>query len=220
MPWDRVWAIAHEASKFDRSARDWAACPNFVLCSKASGLQAISALVDETTGVVTLTHPVAGTLQVNPDLEQDAEKLVRWSAAFVPANRAAPAYVAKATRGMTDTDFPSLSILSHSSLEDLSMRAGVKLSADRFRGNLWVDGWEPWSELNLIDREISIGKARFLVRERIRRCTATATNTETGVVDFDTPGFIEGQFGHRDFGIYAEVITSGDIAVGDTVLVH
>lgn len=220
MPWDRVWAVAHEASKFDRHTRDWAQCANFVLGSNASELQAISASVDEVSGVITLTHPNAETISVNPDFAADAAKLVAWSAAFVPANRAAPAFVARSARGMTDTDFPSLSILSHSSLRDLSTRAGVHLSPDRFRGNLWVEGWDAWAELDLIGKEISIGQARFAVRERIQRCTATSANPATGKVDFDTPGYIESQFSHRDFGIYAEVIASGEIAIGEDVTVH
>lgn len=220
MPWDRVWAVAHEASKFDRDTCDWVPCGNFVLGSKASELQAISASVDEASGVVTLSHPTAGTIAVNLELPSDAAKLVAWSAAFVPANRAAPSFVARAQRGMTDTDFSSISILSHASLHDLSSRAGIELSPDRFRGNLWVKGWDAWSEFALLGREISIGAARFLLRERIQRCTATAANPTTGKVDFDTPQFIESQFGHRDFGVYAEVITSGEIAIGDAVTIH
>ncbi len=220
MPWDRVWAVAHEASKFDRDTRVWVPYSNFVLGSKAPELQAISASVDEASGVITLSHPAATAIAVNPDLPADAARLVAWSAAFVPPNRAAPAYVAKAVRGMTDTTFASLSILSLSSLSDLSARADQELSMGRFRGNLWVDGWDAWAEFALIGREISLGDARFLLRERIKRCSATAANPATGKLDFDTPAFLESQFGHRDFGIYAEVVQSGEIAVGDAVIVH
>ena len=220
MPWDRVWAVAHEASKFDRDTRAWVPCANFVLGSKAPELQAIRACVDETSGVITLSHPAAGNISVNPELPTDAAKLVAWSAAFVPPNRAAPAFVARAVRGMTDTSFASLSILSHFSLGDLSTRAGQDLSMDRFRGNLWVEGWDAWAELSLIGHQISVGGARFLLRERIQRCSATAANPKTGKVDFDTPAFLQSQFGHRDFGVYAEVVTSGEIAVGDAVTIH
>ncbi len=217
MPWDRVWAIAHEASKFDRSGQAWVHCANFVLGSKAPELMAIMAVVDENAGTVTLTHPNAGAIAVNPDLPDDAARLVKWSATFVPTNRAAPAFVARANRGMTDSDFPSISINSHASLRDLSARAGVELSANRFRGNLWVDGWEAWAEFDLIGKEITVGGARLLVRERIQRCSATTANPETGKVDFDTPGFTEKTWGHKDFGVYAEVVGSGLINIGDAV---
>ena len=58
MPWDRVWAVAHEASKADNSA--WAPCVNFTIGSKAPALMAITARVNETTAIVTLNvlkHP-------------------------------------------------------------------------------------------------------------------------------------------------------------------
>ncbi|MDO7663218.1 MAG: MOSC N-terminal beta barrel domain-containing protein, partial [Planktomarina temperata] len=41
MPWDRHWAVAHEASKAD--GREWAACANFSRVSKAPLLMAITA---------------------------------------------------------------------------------------------------------------------------------------------------------------------------------
>ncbi len=220
MPWDRVWAVAHEASKFDVDTRNWVPCANFVLGSKAPDLQAISASVDEASATVTLSHPTAGTIVVNPDDPEGAADLVAWSAAFVPANRAAPAFVARAARGMTDTEFPSVSLNSLSSLSDLAARAGVDLAAGRFRGNLWIEGWAPWAEFDLIGKEISIGAARLRLRERIRRCPATTANPATGKVDFDTPGFLEAQFGHRDFGVYAEIVGSGEVAIGDRVLVR
>ena len=47
---------------------------------------------------------------------------------------------------MTDSEFPSVSILSLASLADLSARMGHDLSIHRWRGNLWVDGLEPWAE--------------------------------------------------------------------------
>lgn len=217
MPWDRVWAIAHEASKFDHKSRDWVSYQNFVLGSKAPELLAVTARTDEASGIVTLNHPQKRPLRVNPDLPDDAARLVAWSAALVPANRAAPVSVARARRGMTDTGFSSVSILSLASLRQLSASAGQALSPHRFRGNLWIDGWAPWAEFDLIGKEISVGAARLRIRERIKRCTATTANPETGQVDFDTPGFLESQFGHRDFGIYAEVTVSGPIAEGDVV---
>ena len=50
MPWDRTWAVAHDASDVDGSA--WAHCRNFTIGSKAPGLMAIDArllVLDEPT---------------------------------------------------------------------------------------------------------------------------------------------------------------------------
>ena len=45
MPWDRRWAVAHEASKADGSG--WASCANFSRGSKAPLLMAITARLNE-----------------------------------------------------------------------------------------------------------------------------------------------------------------------------
>jgi uncharacterized protein YcbX len=55
-----------------------------------------------------------------------------------------------------------------------------------------------------------------LVRERITRCKATTVSPATGRPDADTLGALESGWGHQDFGIYAEVIEGGRVAVGDT----
>ena len=55
------------------------------------------------------------------------------------------------------------------------------------------------------------------MRERITRCKATTVNPETGRIDADTLGALEAGWGHQDFGVYAEVISGGPVAVGDAV---
>ena len=45
LPWDRHWAVAHDASRADGSA--WAPCANFSRGSKAPSLMAINARLDE-----------------------------------------------------------------------------------------------------------------------------------------------------------------------------
>ncbi|EEB84657.1 mosc domain containing protein [Roseobacter sp. GAI101] len=57
------------------------------------------------------------------------------------------------------------------------------------------------------------------MREPIERCQVTNTNPITGLRDTATLDILSSQFGHRNFGVYAEVITTGDIALGDTAKV-
>ncbi len=216
MPWDRVWAVAHEAAKTTPGA--WAPCPNFVLGAKAPELMAVTATVDDGPGTVTLHHPRRPTLTVNPDLPADADALVAWTDPLVPAGRARPARVVRVPgRGMTDTDFPSVSLGSLASLADLSARMGVALSPHRFRLNLWLDGLAPWAELDWVGQEIALGPVRLRVREPVVRCSATTANPETGAVDADTLGALGRAFGHRHFGVYAEVVAGGTLRLGDAL---
>jgi len=107
MPWDRTWAIAHEGAKTDGTA--WAPCANFSRGAKAPALMAIDASLDEASEQITLTHPDRPDVTLHP--EKDAAELIEWVEPLMPKDRAQSARVIRVPgRGMTDTDFPSISI--------------------------------------------------------------------------------------------------------------
>jgi uncharacterized protein len=216
MPWDRVWAIAHEAARMPREGGAWAPCANFNRGAKSPLVMAVRAETDETAGRITLRHPDREPITVDPDDPKDAEALVDWVRPLSNPDRARPAFVVRAgENGMTDSAFASVSILNTASLAVLSERMGRRLAMERFRGNIWLDGLEPWREFELVGRELRIGGATFAVRERITRCQATSVDPETGVPDADTLGALEAGWSHRDFGVCAEVVSGGRVAVGD-----
>lgn len=214
MPWDRVWAIAHEAARLGAPGT-WGPCANFSRGAKAPELMAIRAVVDEAAGAVTLTHPRRPAIRVNPDLAEDAARLIDWVQPLADPGRARPVRVVRADRGMTDSDFPSIAILNQASRRALEARMGMALAMERFRGNVWLDGPGAWDEFGWVGRVIEIGSARLRVREIITRCKATTVDPETGRVDGDTLAALQAGWGHKDFGVYAEVIDSGRVAVGD-----
>lgn len=216
MPFDRTWAVTHEAAKVDWEAPEWARCANFSRGSKAPSLMAINAKLGS-DGRVTLTHPDRPSITFNPDEPEDADSFIDWVLPLCPTDRALPKKLFKVPgRGMTDSDFPSVSINSVSSLKDLSQKAGTEVSQLRFRGNIWIDGIEPWNELDWVGKEVQVGTARLKVIERIERCMATTANPETGQRDLPTLELLEKNWGHIDFGIRAEVVQSGEVRVGDT----
>lgn len=135
----------------------------------------------------------------------------------MPANRVASARIIKVPgRGMTDSDFPSISLCNMASHRAVGQKLGQDLSIHRWRGNIWIDGMPLWEEFEWLGREVQIGEAVFRVRERITRCLATTANPETGIRDADTLGALK-TWGHKDFGVYAEVLKGGAISVGDKV---
>lgn len=213
LPWDRAWAVAREGAAADGSA--WAPCSEFTRGARAPALMAITAALDPATEAVTLTHPERPALTFRPD--HDAEAFLDWVRPLMPEGRAAPARLVRVPgRGMTDTDYPSLSICNHASHRAVEQRLGRPLSPHRWRGNLWVEGLAPWEEFDLVGREIRVGATRLRVVERTGRCRATMANPETGRVDVDTLALLR-EWGHEDFAVYAEVVEGGAIALGDTV---
>jgi uncharacterized protein YcbX len=215
MPWDRVWALAHEKTRFDFEAPEWRPCQSFLRGSIAPLFAATSAHVDEASGQVTFRHPRLDDLTVDPDSAAGQAAFLAWVAPLCPEGPGPLALARAPGRGMTDTDFPSVSVKSLASLRALSQRMGIELAPRRFRGNIWLDGLVPWEEFDWIGREIAIGGARLRVVERVARCNLTKTNPETGIRDAETLGALEEHYGHKDFGIYCEVVAGGTVAEGD-----
>lgn len=214
IPWDRRWAVAHEAARTDGTS--WAQCANFSIGAKIPALTAINATCDEAAGTVTLSHPQRPDLTFDPD--RDPQALLDWVRPLMPEDRAQSTRIIRVDgRGMTDTDYPSVSLLNLESNADLSTRMGTDLSPLRWRCNIHFDGMAPWSELDLIGRDVAVGGAVLRVREPIIRCKTTTANPATGLRDADTLAALRDNRGHQNFGIYAEVIQSGDVAPGDRV---
>ena len=213
LPWDRAWAVAHEAS--DADGTKWAPCQNFSRGSKAPRLMAISSSFDEVTGIMTLKHPDQKDLSFDPSLEQ--QKFLDWAGPLVPSERAQSARLVRSKlNGLTDTDYPSISIGNLASHRAACQKFGRDLSLARWRGNIWIDGLAPWEEFDWLGKQLKIGSAVFEVRERVVRCMATTANPETGKRDADTLGTLE-TWDHRDFNVYAVAVSSGRINVGDPV---
>ena len=214
MPWDRVWAVAHEQARTDGS--NWAPRANFSRGSKAPALMAISARLDETERQITLTHPDRSPITFRPD--DDPAEFLAWVRPLMPADRAASARIVSVpNRGMTDTDYPSISLVNTASNQAVAQHLGQDLSMRRWRGNFCIDGLAPWQEFEWIGKRLRIGSVVLMVRERIVRCLAAAANPDTGYRDADTLGALKHGWGHTDFGVYAEVMSSGDVALGDRI---
>jgi len=217
MPGDRVWAVSNALSKFDPENPAWVSCANFIRGSKAPSLIAFSATLAGDT--YTVTH--AGTKErysFAPDDPAQHAGFLAFLARYIPENRAQPKALVKVpARGMTDTDFPSVSILSQSSLKALADAAGQPMEMERFRGNIWLEGLEAWEERQWLGKRLCIGGTEILVREHIGRCTATTANPASGAQDVDTLKILQAHWGHTELGIYGEVVKSGRIALDDKV---
>ena len=217
MPGDRLWAVMHEASKYDPS-EGWGKCMNFVRGASSPRLMAVRCKLKSAR--MELWHPDVEPLFVSPDAPEDAARLIEWLRQICDPKRAQPVRLIKATKqGMTDRGAPWVSILSDNSLAALSGKTGKTLARERFRGNLWIEGFAPFAEFDWVGQEIHIGEAVLKIAEPITRCVATTVNPDTGIADADTLGALETHWGHQDFGVVAEIIKTGKTSLGDTVTI-
>lgn len=214
LPWDRRWAVAHDAAKIAEG--QWAPCLNFSRGSKAPKLMAINASLDTDLGALTLTHPDQPPITFCPDEPADIARFLSWVTPLCPPERALPARLYTIpVRGMTDTDYPSVSILNLASNQALGTALGTALSPLRWRGNFWIDGLAPFAETDLVGRTVRLGTARIKIVEPIERCLATTANPASGERDADTLGALRSLHGHQNFGLYGQVIEGGLVRRGD-----
>lgn len=215
MPGDRIWAVAHEASKADGST--WVPCANFSRAAKAPDLMAITSRLHEDGARITLSHPSRPDLSFAPD--GPPEVFLDWVRPLMPTSRAASARLIRVPgRGLTDSDFPSVSLCNMASHRAVEKQIGQDLSIHRWRGNIWFDGLPDWAEFDWIGREVQIGGAVLQVRQRATRCAATTANPETGERDAAILETLD-RWGHRDFSVYAQVVRDGPVHIGDKLQV-
>jgi len=215
LPGDRVFAVTHERSNADGTS--WVPCVNFSRGSKAPALMAIDTIWDETSNSMTLSHPDLPDLIFNPDDPEDQKRFIDWEAVLIPAGRAQSCKLIRAVeRGMTDTDYASITIGNMASHRSVAQKLGRDLSHLRWRCNLWLDGLGPWEEFEWIGKKILLGDVLLEVTERVERCLATTANPMTGQRDADTLGILE-KWGHRDFTVSAIAKTNGRIRINDKI---
>ena len=140
MPWDRAWAVMHERSKFDAETPTWVSCRNFMIGVSTPGLAGIWARVDEATGIMHLRHDTLGEISFDPDDSDDAARFVAWVRPVSPPDKFLQTGLAKIPdRGMTVSVYPSVAIMTHSSL---SAGMAWQRHPDR-RGDLTRRGTHP-----------------------------------------------------------------------------
>ena len=216
MPGDREWALLHQGGQrhVDGQPDRWLPKSCFLQGAACAALQAVKGgWLDDSH--LRLTHPDRPELTFAP--EHEGQRLIDWVAPLWPDDLPQPVRLVRAPVFWTDSRQPWISILSLSSLAELEARMTQPLGTDRWRGNLWIDGWEPLAERDLIGSTIRNGEVELLVVQPITRCAATSADSQTGRLDCDMPRSLREHYGHSDFGIYAQVVTGGVIRQGDEV---
>ncbi|KIT16393.1 MOSC domain-containing protein [Jannaschia aquimarina] len=210
LPGDRLWAVTHDRTR--DHGPGWAKKANFLRGVSGPQLMAITAESQEAS--VTLRHPEAGEITVDPD--RDAEHLIAWLDPLWPEDQPRPNGVARCETGFTDVPDPWVSVHSTASHRAVEQKLAQPLSIHRWRGNLWLDGLDLWEEFDLVGKRFRIGDVVLEGRAPITRCKATMANPETGHRDADTLGALNA-FGHQEFGLYAEIIEGGTLTEGAEV---
>ena len=221
IPWDRHWAVTHHDTKFAPANPVWVMCRNFMIGNLTPTLAGISAQLDEASATITLTHQDLGEITFRPDNSDDVARFIAWVTPLCPPEKRQPSGIVHVpSQGITDTDYPSISIMNMASHKAVTDLIDTPFTLERWRGNIWLDGLNAWTERDWIGQTVTIGDTVLRICAHVERCNHTAANTVTGQRDVDTLAVLRDSWNHQDFGVYAEVIQGGTIRLGDTSKVN
>ena len=120
---------------------------------------------------------------------------------------------------------PTATLLSTAALAELATAGGADAPLDRrrFRMTFGIDGVAPYAEDRWLGREVRIGGAVVRVAGNVGRCAVTTHDPDTGRPSFDTLRVLHQTRGHLPsseplpFGVWAEVVEPGPVALADRV---
>ena len=219
VPGDRLYAIENGPSGFDPAAPKYQPKIRFLMLMRNERLATLRTRFDD--GTHTLTVGYDGREAARGDLRTTDGRaaIERFFASFSADELRGPPKVLHAPGfSFSDVAAKVVSIINLASVADLENYVGAPIDPLRFRANLYVTGWPPWQELDMVGRRLMIGGGVVMkIVKRIVRCAATNVDPITGARDLEIPDTLMKTFGHADCGIYGEVVTGGTIAVGDCV---
>jgi uncharacterized protein YcbX len=218
LPADRRYAIENGPSGFDPADPQYFPKIKFLMLMRNERLAALRTHYDDASHILTIG--ASGTEAARGDLETAAGRTAIegfFAANFAGELNGPPKVLSAEGHSFSDVAKKVVSIINLASVAALEEIVGQKVHPLRFRGNLAVSGWPAWHEFSLLDQTLAVGGVRLKVVKRIVRCAATNVDPETAARDLNIPQTLMRSYGHADCGVYAEVISDGDIAVGDAI---
>ena len=218
-PGDRLYAIENGPSGFNAVAPRHQPKTKYLMLMRDEALARLRTRYDDSTATLTvdgLEEPLAFRL----DTEAGRDGLADLMRRYLPDSlRGEPRVLAAPPQyRFTDSATGYVSLINRASVSAVEDYLGAPVDPLRFRGNLLVDGLAPFAELDMVGRVIEAPSGlRLKITKRTVRCAATNVDPVSGVRDHDIPWTLDARLGHRDLGVYAEVIAGGALTKGDTL---
>ena len=111
----------------------------------------------------------------------------------------------------------SVSLLNIKSIDDFQKKIDRKIESSIFRGNICIDGIEPWREREWIGKIIKINNLSFKVEKNIPRCVAINLKPQTDDNSFNLLQSLKKTYNHFEMGIYLTALDDGKINIEDTI---
>lgn len=221
MPNDRRFAVALGSTPLSGAVAEWMPKSSFLMLMRNEKLAQLETNFDDATDTLTIKR--GGNQVARGVLSQKIGRTMieDFFAAFMKDEARGRPKLVEVAEGhvLSDHNNPVVSIINEASVKDLERVVGKPIDPRRFRGNLLIDGIEPWAEFDLCGKQIKIGDAVIEVTVPIDRCGATNVNPVTAERDLNIPKDLQRGYGHIDCGVYGHVIKSGLISAGNDIQV-
>lgn len=219
LPHDRRFAIVHGASTFDSADPAWKPKTNFLALVRDERLATLDARYDPATCSLVLNRAGKPVARGKIDTPMGRILIDQFIGAYMAGAAPPPPYKLVEAPGHAFTDIPekAVSLINLASVRDIERVTKRPVNPLRFRGNLHLEGLEPWVERGWPGRRLRVGGAVLEVFKTTIRCAATEVNPATADRDMNVVKALKTGFGHAECGVYATVLEGGPIATGDRV---
>lgn len=216
-PGDRLYAVEDGPCGFDPETPEHIKKTAFTVLARLPQVAAVRTRWNEDEGTLTAWHADFGEITADLDGEAGRSVFAVWLSAVLGDAVRGPLKVLAAPDGFRFMDSRTgfVSIINLESVRDLEAKTSRKIDPARFRGNIMVEGWPAWSELEMADRKLTIGGASLTGIKPITRCAATHVDPHSAQRDLDVLKALFDHYGHVLFGLYARVDAGGTVSVGD-----
>ena len=221
-PGDRLYAIENGPSGFNESAPRHLPKVAYLMLMRDEALARLRTRFDDSTHRLTVEENGAPALDADLSTTEGRAALADFMQGFVPDALRGPPRVLAAPPGyrFTDSRTGYVSLINRASVAATEDLVGAPVDPLRFRGNLYLDGLEPFAELDMVGRVLEAEDGlRLKITSRTVRCAATNVDPQTGQRDLAIPRALMNGLGHADCGVYAEVLAGGRLRAGECLRV-
>ena len=219
IPFDRAFAIENGAHLFEPESPRFLPKNKFLMLMSHERLARLDTSFEEETQSLSIRRDGKEVARGRLDERVGRQLLEQFFAAYMTRElRGTPRIVHAAGHSFADVPEQYLSLINLASVRALEAVVGRPVDPMRFRGNLYVEGLEPWVERDWENERIALPDGGlFRCDGPVERCAATNVDPATGERDMSLPRTLMQAYGHMEMGVYLHVEADGRIAVGDTL---
>ncbi|HIC29890.1 MAG TPA: MOSC domain-containing protein [Rhodospirillales bacterium] len=217
LPQDRRFALTPGTTAVDGPTIPWMPKSGFLTLLNHEKLAKLTTRFDDDTGMLSIERGGKPVAKGNITTTVGRGMIEDFFAAYMGKDAPGRPRLVESEPGAMLSDHRNavVSLINLASVKDLERVTGAPIDPLRFRGNVYLDGLDAWTEFDWVERPITLGDVKLTITNRIDRCGATSVDPETGERDLNLVKDLQRGFGHIDMGVYASVTTGSAIATGD-----